>query len=52
MIRLLGKCSNKSTYEYSDDEIKHIFNVIEVELKTSKNRFKNVDSKDNKFTLR
>lgn len=52
MIRLLGNCSNKSTYDYSETEVKNIFNAIETELKIAKNRFQGADSKDNKFTLR
>jgi len=52
MIRLLGNCSNKSTYEYSETEVKNIFNAIEAELKMAKSRFQVADSKESKFTLR
>ena len=49
-IRLLGNCSNRSNYEYTDDEIKKIFNAIEQELKNTKNQFRQRIS-NNKFEL-
>ena len=39
MIDLLGNCSNKNNYEYTDDDIKNIFNAIESSLKMSKMKF-------------
>ena len=39
MIRLLGNCSNKATYEYTNGDIKKIFGAIESELKSAKNKF-------------
>jgi len=50
-IRLLGNCSNKSNYNYTEQEIKKIFNAIEEELKIAKNKF-NGKSDNNKFRLR
>ncbi len=38
-IRLLGNCSNRSNYEYSDEDVKKIFTAIEIELKNTKNKF-------------
>ena len=32
MIRLLGNCSNRNVYDYSDDEVEKIFKVLENEL--------------------
>lgn len=52
MIRLLSNCSNKATYEYDESDVKKIFSALEQELKTCKNKFQNLDYKDNKFTLR
>lgn len=49
-IRLLGNCSNKSNYEYSDEDVKKIFSAIESELKASKSKFKTRSTK-NKFEL-
>lgn len=52
MMRLLGNCSNTATYEYTEDDIKQIFSVLEKELKNTKNRFLGVDTKEERFTLK
>jgi len=51
MIRLLGNCSNKAVYEYSDKDIKKIFNAIEAELKISKGKFLETPEPGAKFKL-
>jgi len=38
-IRLLGNLSNKSTYEYSEEEVNKIFSAIESLLKIAKIKF-------------
>jgi len=38
-IQLLGNCSNKNNYEYSESDVKKIFCAIEKELKLSKSKF-------------
>ena len=38
-LRLLGNCSNSSTYEYTQDEVNKIFTVIEKEVKRVKTSF-------------
>lgn len=49
-IRLLGNCSNKNNYEYSEADVKKIFSAIEKELKLSKSKFE--ENQDNgKFDL-
>lgn len=51
MIKLLGNCSNKNNYSYSDQQVEKIFNAIEQELKKAKNKY--MINKDNgKFSLR
>ena len=40
-IRVLGNCSNKSSYSYTDEDIKKIFSTIEGELRSVKTRFAN-----------
>mgnify|MGYP003325800374 CR=1 FL=1 len=45
-IRILGNCSNKSAYKYSEDEVNRIFRAIDQELKNCKSRF---SSKKQKF---
>ena len=38
-IRILGNCSNKSSYEYKEEEINKIFSEIEKQLKYTKTKF-------------
>ena len=49
-IRILGNCSNKSSYEYSQEEINKIFGTIECALRETKVRF-TVKRKKNNFSL-
>ena len=51
MLRLLGNCSSKGNYEYTDEDVKKIFNAIEKEVKNTKNKFLGIDSKEERFTL-
>lgn len=48
-IRILGNCSNKSSYEYSQGEINKIFNTLERAIRETKSRF--VVKKKNDFSL-
>lgn len=50
-MRLLGNCSSKQNYEYTDEDIRKIFAALEKELKQTKNRFLGVDTKEERFTL-
>lgn len=52
MIRLLGNCSNKNTYEYTSEEVSKIFSYLEREIKTAKGRFDEVQEREKKFKLR
>jgi len=38
-MRLLGNLSNKSTYDYSEEEVSKIFSAIESQLKIAKVKF-------------
>jgi hypothetical protein len=38
-IRILGNCSNKSSYEYTQEEINKIFTEIDKQLKLTKAKF-------------
>jgi bifunctional pyridoxal-dependent enzyme with beta-cystathionase and maltose regulon repressor activities len=38
-IRLLGNCSNRTTYEYTENDIDKIFSTIEKNLKIVKSLF-------------
>jgi hypothetical protein len=48
-LRILGNCSNKSNYEYNEEDIKIIF--TEIEKKTKQVRAQFSFQKDNKFKL-
>lgn len=51
LIRLLGNCSNKSNYDYTDADIQKIFSTIEKELKNTKTKFIVSDAEEEKFRL-
>ncbi|MBE0426604.1 MAG: hypothetical protein IBX72_08150 [Nitrospirae bacterium] len=38
-IRILGNCSNKSSYEYTGEEVNKIFSEIDKQLKLTKAKF-------------
>jgi hypothetical protein len=38
-IRILGNCSNKSSYEYTEEEINKIFSELDKQLKLTKAKF-------------
>ena len=40
MVRLLGNCSNRLAYEYSDKDVTKIFSAIEGAVVDAKKRFK------------
>lgn len=50
-LQLLGNCANKSNYEYTDEEVKKIFNAIERELRDTKAKFAEASKKNERFTL-
>lgn len=49
-IRLLGNCSNRSNYEYTEEDMKKIFSAIENELKITKQKYQ-AKEKKKKFEL-
>lgn len=51
MIRLLGNCSNKSNYDYTDADIQKIFSAIDKEIKSTKLKFSVSEVDDDKFRL-
>lgn len=38
-IRILGNCSNKSSYDYTEEEVNKIFSEIDKQLKLTKAKF-------------
>lgn len=49
-LRLLGNCSNKNNYSYTEEDVRKIFSVIETELKEVKMKFNSKANKE-KFKL-
>jgi len=48
-LRVLGNCSNKSVYSFTEEEVNKIFSNIEEQLRIVKSRFRTIRRK--KFTL-
>lgn len=48
-LRILGNCSNRGQYEYTQDDIQKIFSSIEKETKVIKLKFR--DGETQKFKL-
>lgn len=48
-LRILGNCANRGQYEYTTEDVRKIFNVIEKEAKLIKLKFK--DGETQKFKL-
>lgn len=38
-LDLLGNCSNKNNYEYSEEDVKKMFNVIREQVKLAESKF-------------
>lgn len=52
MLRLLSNCSNKGNYDYTEEDIRQIFNAIEHEVKEAKNAFIDSENRTETFTLK
>ena len=50
-LRLLGNCSNKNNYEYSEKDVKKIFSAIDLEVKKMKAKYLGKDLTEGKFKL-
>ena len=44
MVRLLGNCSNRSVYDFTDKDVTKIFSAIESAVSDARKRFKNSTS--------
>lgn len=51
MIKLLGNCSNKNNYTYTDDDVKQIFSAIDQELRITKSKFQEAQIDKKEFKL-
>lgn len=47
----LGKCSNRSNYEYSEDDVKKIFGEIDKKVRDIKALFQGTSKNKKRFTL-
>ncbi len=52
MMRLLGNCSSKSNYDYTEEDVRQIFNALEKELRNTKSLFLGEEAKEEKFKLK
>lgn len=52
MLQLLGNCANTNNYEYTEEDVKKIFAVLEKELRNTKNKFMGIDQKGERFSLK
>ena len=50
MIKLLSNCSNRSAYEYDNNDVKQIFSGLEKELRQAKLKF--TQNEKDRFKLR
>lgn len=48
-LDLIGNLSNSSNYDYSDDDVRKIFNSINSRIKDVQNKFK--EKNNNKFNI-
>ena len=48
-LRILGNCSNKNNYKYSEEEVDKIFATIREFVATIENKFIAVNREQNKF---
>ena len=49
-LRLLGNCSNKNNYSYTEKDIRKIFSAIDSEIRKTKARFLGA-KKEDRFCL-
>ena len=42
-LRILGNCSNRQLYEYTDEDVRKIFSAIAAEMKAVKAKFSDSD---------
>ncbi|NLL64206.1 MAG: hypothetical protein GX239_00140 [Clostridiaceae bacterium] len=51
MIQLLGNCSNRAAYDYTEKDVNAIINAIDKELKLAKQKFVSSGEKQRNFKL-
>jgi len=48
-IHLIGNLSNRNNYDYSEQEIKKLFSILDDELKSAKSKFDTKRKREIKF---
>jgi hypothetical protein len=48
-LRILGNCANGNLYDYTDEDVRRVFRVIETEVRRTKAKFS--DTKKERFEL-
>jgi len=51
MIRLIGNCANKSTYDYTEKDVNKIFDTLKRELNIAREQYNSANKKNNEFKL-
>jgi len=51
MIRLIGNCANKSTYDYTEKDVNKIFDTLKRELNIAREQYNSANKKYNEFKL-
>ena len=52
-LRLVGNLSDRKNYEYTEGQVKQLFEALEAELRQCKQRFKSLDeNQTNRFTFK
>ena len=47
----LANCGNRAAYDYSEEDVKKIFNAIELQLEVTRSRFKSGKKEEVTFSL-
>jgi len=50
-LKLLGNCSNRNNYDYSEKDIRKIFSAIDNEVKKMKTKYLGKSSAEDTFSL-
>ena len=50
-LQLIGNLSNRSNYEYTEEEVKRIFDALSSELRRARARFSEAKSAEEEFRL-
>ncbi len=51
-LHLIGNLANRNNYSYTDEHVKQVMDVVELEVKQLKGKFKGESAKDEVFSFR